>query len=152
MKKILAIAALTAASMSSAHATISPASTNDITTNAVINTYTFQYSAQEPSVAPQFVTAVKVLDPIAARTGTVLADTTFTTDNVSTVYQVEAHYDGDNKTAYSAAFSEDGGNGNAANVYATVSHNEVAHIVLIKTGEVAAGTTTVTYTVTGYHS
>ncbi|EIO8632844.1 hypothetical protein ACNGVM_000480 [Salmonella enterica] len=152
MKKILAIAALTAASISSAHATVTPASTNDITTNPVVNTYTFQYNADAPSVAPQFVTTVKTLDPINAGNNTVLADTTFTTDQVSTVYKVEAHYDGDNQNAYTAAFSEDGGTGNPANVYATVGYNDVAHIVLIKTGEVAAGTTTVTYTVTGYHS
>lgn len=63
MKKILAIAALTAASISSAHATVTPASSSDINTNAVVNTYTFQYSAQAPTVAPQFVTAVRSLDP-----------------------------------------------------------------------------------------
>ncbi|EAT2562921.1 hypothetical protein EI761_22060 [Salmonella enterica] len=152
MKKILAIAALTAASVSSAHATVTPASSSDINTNPVVNTYTFQYPAQEPTVAPQFVTAVRSLDPINAQRDTVLADTSFTTDLVSTVYKVEASYDGDNRTAYSAAFSKDGGNGDPANVYATVGHSDVAHIVLIKTGEVAAGTTTVTYTVTGYHS
>ncbi|EDX6842618.1 hypothetical protein C0V48_001135 [Salmonella enterica] len=152
MKKILTIAALTAASISSAHATVTPASSSEINTNAVVSTHSFQYSAQEPTVAPQFVTAVKSMDPINAGHGTVLADTTFTTDLVSTVYKVEASYDGDNRTAYSAAFSNNGSNGDPSNVYANVGHSEVAHIVLIKTGEVAAGTTTVTYTVTGYHS
>ncbi|EAQ9983120.1 hypothetical protein EAP48_16445 [Salmonella enterica] len=152
MKKILAIAALTAASISSAHATVTPVATNNVETNPVVSTYTFDYVATTPSVAPQFVTSVKSLDATAASTNTVLADTVFTTDQVSTVYKVEAHYDGDNLNGYSAAFSEDGSTGNPSNVYATVGHNEVAHIVLIKTGEVAAGKTTVTYTVTGYHS
>ncbi|EBJ4579662.1 hypothetical protein QCI94_003739 [Salmonella enterica] len=152
MKKILAIAALTAASISSAHATVNPVATNDVVNNPVVSTYTFDYTANAPSVAPQFNTTVKHIDATAADTNTVLADTTFTTDQVSTVYHVSANYAGDNLNGYTAAFSADGTTGNPSNVYATVDHNEVAHIVLIKTGEVAAGKTTVTYTVTGYRS
>ncbi|EIE0339719.1 hypothetical protein LCT82_002761 [Salmonella enterica] len=152
MKKLLAIAALTAASMTSAHATVTPVATNDVNSNAVVNTYTFDYVATTPSVAPQFNTVVKGVDAVNSGTNTVLADTTFTTDQISTVYHVRADYAGANLSGYTAAFSSDGNTGNPSNVYATVGHDETAHIVLIKTGEVAAGKTTVTYTVTGYHA
>lgn len=152
MKKILAIATLTAASISSAHATVTPGNNPTITDNPVTNTYTFNYTAEAPSVAPQFVTSVKNLDPIHAPTNTVLADTQFTTDQISTAYKVEATYEGDNLNAYAAAFSSNGAAGNVNDAYATVGHGDIAHIVLIKKGEVAAGTTTVTYMVTGYHS
>ncbi|EHW7085913.1 hypothetical protein K2U01_004603 [Salmonella enterica] len=74
------------------------------------------------------------------------------TDQVSTDYKVEATYSGDNSGSYAVAFSSDGATGTVGNIYATVGHGDVAHIVLIKNGEVAAGTTTVTYNVTGYHS
>lgn len=152
MKKILAIATLTAASISSAHATVTPGNSNSITENAVTSTYIFDYTAEAPTVAPQFDTTVKHLDAIAAPLNTVLADTRFTTDQVSTVYKVEATYQGSNSSSYAAAFSSDGAAGNVGNMYATVDYGDVAHIVLIKNGEVVAGTTTVTYNVTGYHS
>ncbi|EIV7690385.1 hypothetical protein MA092_004552 [Salmonella enterica] len=152
MKKILAIATLTAASFGSAHAAITPANSSAVTDHPVQSTYTFDYTATTPSVAPQYVTSVKRLDATNAPNNTILADTVFTTDQESTDYHVEATYNGDNSNSYAAAFSSDGSTGTVGNTYATVGHGEVAHIVLIKNGEVAAGTTTVTYNVTGYHS
>lgn len=152
MKKILAIATLTAASFGSAHATVAPGNSSAVNSNPVSSTYTFDYTAEASSVAPQYVTSVKHLDAIAAPNNTVLADTQFTTDQVSTDYKVEATYSGDNSGSYAVAFSRDGATGIVGNIYATVGHGDVAHIVLIKNGEVAAGTTTVTYNVIGYHS
>ncbi|EFV1989100.1 hypothetical protein HRI91_004193 [Salmonella enterica] len=152
MKKILAIATLTAASITSAHATVIPTNSNSVLTNAVVNTYSFDYNASAPSVAPQFDTTVKDVNPTTAVPNTVLADTRFTTDGVSTVYEVAASYHGDNLNSYAAAFSSNGNDGNQINTYATVERGDVAHIVLLKKGEVTPGTTTVTYTVTGYHS
>ncbi|EAW1231852.1 hypothetical protein RG97_12360 [Salmonella enterica] len=152
MKKILAIATLTAASITSAHATVTPTNSNSVTSNPVVNTYSFDYNATAPSVAPQFDTIIKESNPIAARSGTVLADTKFNADQVSTVYEVAATYAGDNQNSYAAAFSENGGDGNQLNTFATVNRGDVVHIVLLKEGEVTPGTTTVTYTVTGYHA
>ncbi|HCA3619340.1 TPA: hypothetical protein MO359_004536 [Salmonella enterica subsp. diarizonae serovar 61:i:z] len=152
MKKILAIATLTAASITSAHATVTPTNSNSVLTNAVVNTYSFDYNASAPSVAPQFDTTVKDVNPTTAVPNTVLADTRFTTDGVSTVYEVAATYHGDNLNSYAAAFSSNGNDGNQINTYATVERGDVAHIVLLKKSEVTPGTTTVTYTVTGYHS
>lgn len=152
MKKILAIATLTAASIGSAHAVVTPGNSSAVSSNPAASTYTFNYTAESPSVAPQFVTTVKHLDAIHVPANTILADTQFVTDDSSTDYKVEASFQGDNANAYAAAFSNDGVTGTVGNIYATVAHGDIAHIVLIKNGEITAGTTTVTYNVTGYHS
>ncbi|EDS4948860.1 hypothetical protein BWQ08_002232 [Salmonella enterica subsp. enterica serovar Redlands] len=152
MKKILAIATLTAASITSAHATVTPTSSNSVQSNAVVNIYSFDYDATAPSVAPQFDTVVKDVNPTTAVPNTVLADTRFTVDGVSTVYEVAAAYHGANLNSYAAAFSSNGNAGSQTDKYATVERGDVAHIVLLKKADVTPGTTTVTYTVTGYHA
>ncbi|EHK1059678.1 hypothetical protein J4S57_003392 [Salmonella enterica] len=151
MKKIIAIAALASTLTAGAFAA-TPASSSAEMSNPVSTGTSFIYDSQEPSVALVFDTTILPINPSAAQTGDALAKTHFKTAGASTTYHVEASFAGANTgTQLEAAFSSNGTTADRGNVYLTnATANEDANILLLKKAALNAGTTTVTYTVTGY--
>lgn len=152
MKKILAVTALVASSISCAHAEIAPAADIGSLTNGQTPTvYNYDYNAQAVTATPAITTQVKNLDPVNAENTTVLTDTVFTVPDGVAGYKVEANYSGANQTSFDTGFSKDGTQA-TTNKFATVHAKDVAHIVLTKVGVITPGVTHVTYTITGYGS
>ncbi|ECG0448575.1 hypothetical protein DER61_26500 [Salmonella enterica] len=153
MKKIIAIAALTASSLSCAYAA-TPANSPATESHAVISTTQFIFDAQQTTVAPVFTTQVLTGDAMSATTGTALAKTSFKTNGTSTSYKVVANYAGENNDSnLEAAFSINGTTATPDDIALNdVSGQEDAYILLLKKAALNAGTTTVTYTITGYNA
>lgn len=151
MKKIIAIAALASTLTAGAFAA-TPASSSLETSNPVSTGTSFIYDAQEPSVALVFDTTILTNNTTAANPGDALAKTHFKTAGASTTYKVDASFAGANTDAQlEAAFSSDGATATSKNVYLTgAAPNEDANILLLKKAALNPGSTTVTYTVTGY--
>lgn len=152
MKKIIAIAALAAASISTANATQAPSTATSVNTPGAAAGTSFVFDAKQPSVAPVFSTSlVDGINYSAAPNGTVLASTRFTSFGY-TDYKVDASYQGANASSLSAAFSDgshDATNNDVA-IQGVAASAETVRIDLLKEGSISTGATTVTYTVTGY--
>lgn len=153
MKKIIAIAALTASSLSCAYAA-TPATAPQTQENGVVSSTQFIFDAQQSTVAPVYTNQVITADALNAPLNSALAKTTFKTDGTSTSYKVEATYSGENsQTNLEAAFSTDGTTATSGQTALNgVSGKEDAYILLLKKAALNAGSTTVTYTITGYHA
>lgn len=151
MKKIIAIAALASTLTAGAFAA-TPAQTSTESANPVSTGTTFNYDATEPSVAIVYDTVVLTNNPSQVSAGTALAKTHFKTAGQSTTYKVDASFAGANSaTQLEAAFSSNGTTANSKDVYLTGAvSNEDANILLLKKADLNTGSTTVTYTVTGY--
>lgn len=151
MKKIIAIAALAAASIATAHASVTVDNTGAGSTvvTAANAQYKFDLNLSSSTVAPQFNTTV-VGAAIDAANNSVIASTHFTLPAGVVRYVVDSTIS-DNESSSLAATA--GASATDATTGKTTIHGvagDEAWINVVKLGELEAGVKHITYTLTAY--
>lgn len=151
MKKIIAIAALAAASIATAHASVSVDHTGrgNTVVPAANAQYAFDLNLAASTVAPQFNTTV-VTDAIHAADSTVIASTHFTLPSGVARYYVESDIQGTSSANLAVTTGENATAATLGNDTIKGSAADDAWINVVKTGDLQAGMNHITYTLTAY--